>query len=180
MVQFSLHSLECFLNKDGYKCLLIEPSEEFVTPRLALFVGCDRKNRERSLEVTLNEQMLFNQKARKVESSPYCTLQFQYKFPFQANDVTLIDTARLVSFLNRQYALPGLEFDEITGSLFYRHIMLLNVTRVDMETITGTIGIIMLFLEMFTDAVELVASGKMTTNEILETAVLAGAAQTFI
>lgn len=180
MEQFSLKSLESFLNKEGYRSLLLESTEESVYPKLALFVGVDSRERERMIEVIMKDQMGTNPQSHKPEFGPYSALHFQFAFPFRANDLTLVDTARLVSFLNRNFELPGLEYDEISGSLCYRHIMLVNKNSVDMGSMTITIGMIMLFIELFSDPVEQVASGTTTMNELLETVALAGAAQTFI
>lgn len=180
MERFSLKSLEAFLNKEGYRSLFLESTEESVYPKLALFVGVDSRERERMVEITMKDQIEMNARSHKPESGHYCTLHFQFTFPFRANDLTLIDTARLVAFLNRNFEMPGLEYDEISGTLLYRHSMLLNKNNVDMESLTITIGMIMLFVELFSDPIEQVALGKMTTNEILESVALAGAAQTFI
>lgn len=173
MEQFSLKKLEDFLSKEEYRCILLEPTKEEVLPKLALFVGADRQGRERTIEIFLRDQYTeANVQSEKTEAL-YCTLQIVYVFPFRATDMTVSDTARLVAFLNRQFEIPGLEFDEVSGMLLYRHVSLLHKKNVEMTTITGMIGIIMLFLEMFSDTLEQVATGVMTTNEILEMAVLA-------
>ena len=173
MEQFSMKSLESLFQKEGYHCLFFEPTEEAVYPRLVLFVGTDRQNRERIIEISLKEQVQFNEKTQKVEEGAVCLLQFLFTFPFSANEVTLLDTVRFVAFLNRNYEMPGLEYDEVSGSIFYRHMMLLNKSKYDAEVFKDTVGIILLFLEMFSDAVEQVATGKKTTNEMLEAVVLA-------
>ena len=174
MELFSLHVLEAFLKKEGYQSLYIEPTKQDVYPKLALFVGQDKFERERTIEIVMKDQIVdFTPQSKEVIYAPYCTLQFQFTFPFKANDITLVDTNRLVSFMNRNFEMPGLEFDEVSGTIYYRYVMLLNKANVDLPSIAGVIGIIMLCLEMFGDALEQVATGKMTTNQLLEMAVLA-------
>lgn len=172
MQQFSLKLLEEHLNSKEYPSIYHDRSDEIPFPSLVLFLGNDLKGRERTIEIMLKEQLDFPTQESDLASKQY-TLHFRYIFPFEPSEENLIDTIRLVSYLNYNFEVPGLEIDEVTNRLQYRYVSFGLMNNPSLDTAYSIVGVLVMFIELFSEPLEMVASGKMSMNELLEKALFA-------
>lgn len=151
------------LNEIGFECSL-EPSQRHPEGRILLFLGNDGKQRDRSLEITMQEQIL----GPKETDIPYFRIQFETALPFPLSEVRAHDVGSFVFYLNRQLELPGFELDEGNSLVLYRYVLLAPDANIQPDLLKGLIGSITLTLDLFSEAIEKVSTGETTFNKILE------------
>ena len=151
------------LQKLDFECS-IEPSQRYPEGRILLFLGSDHKQRDRSLEITIQKQIL----GSKDEDIPYYRIQFESALPFPLSDLRSHDVGSFLFFLNRQLELPGFEIDEANSLILYRYVHLSSEIDVKPDLLKGIIGSTTLTLDLFGEAIEKVSSGETSFNEILE------------
>lgn len=147
----------------GFECSL-EPSQRHPEGRILLFIGNDAKQRDRSLEITMQEQI----PGSKEVDVPYYRIQFETALPFPLSDLRSPEVGSFLFFLNRQLELPGFEIDEGNSLILYRYVLLTPEAHIQPNLLKGLIGSITLTLDLFSEAIEKVSSGEITFNEILE------------
>lgn len=162
----TLKDLQIALKNENYDSHLLEPTDEFPSERLLAFIGVDYQQRERILEVTLQQQELAEGMAHPIPG--YVRLQFQSTLSFEVNDMASNQVASLLLFLNHLLELPGFEMSEIDSKVRYRYVLLTDSHGVDAKVCFAIIGIIILILDLFTETIEKVAIGEMSFNELLE------------
>lgn len=165
MAQQELSLLEKALLDEKSDCAIIEPKDPFPYERLLVYLGNDRKFRERVLEITIKEQ-LFPQKVETNEVE-YLSIQFKLMFPFEIKDIASQQVAHLLHFLNHFLELPGLEMSEAEGKIFYRYVLLCGKKAFDPQLCLSIIGNILLMLELFSQSIEVVALGEKNFNDLL-------------
>lgn len=170
--QAFLKDLEKILRSEDVDSAIFEASEEAPYNRLLIFLGSDYQNREKTLELIVQQQelaeQLFEKPAKKQKNGIFFRCQFQLTFPFEIQEFALQQTASLLLFLNRHLELPGLEMSEIDNRLFYRYVLLTGEASPNRKLFLAIIGIIMMISELYTETIERIASGKTTFNELLE------------
>lgn len=77
------------------------------------------------------------------------------------------DVARLLHLLNKELDVPGFGMDEISGAIFYRIMLPTSKDGIDKELLQRYTTTIERACEMFTKAIETVAYGVMSIEEIL-------------
>ena len=159
----TIESLQQTLTEAEIECTL-EPSQRYSGGRLLVFLSGDRKKRERSLEMTMQEQIL----GSKQIDIPYHRIQFETALPFTFSDKSSPEVSSFLHFLNRQLELPGFEMDEGNRLILYRYVLLSSEDRLQPDLLKGIIGSISLMLDLFGEAIEKVAVEETTFNEILE------------
>jgi hypothetical protein len=171
-----LKHIEALLTKEELDAVFIEADEESSQERLLVFIGNDAKGREQILEITAQDQELGQSISDKIrETAPaLARVQFQVKLPFQLTERSAKEVASLICYLNRHMELPGMEMDEITNLLYYRHVLMSTHEDLNKMLIVSIIGVIMYLLNVFSDLIESVASGALTFNNVLEQVVEAG------
>lgn len=162
----TLKDLESALNKEKYPSHLIDSDEALPYERLIVFLGTDYKQRERLLEITLQQQELAEGLMHPIPG--YVRIQFQSTLPFDMGDLATNQVAALLLFLNQLLELPGFEMIEISNKIRYRYVLLTDARGIDEKVCFAIIGMIMLILTIFTEAIEKVASGTITFNDLLE------------
>lgn len=160
-----LHRFQRFLNADKFDYSLEEATEEIPYERLLLFIGSDTKERGRVVEITATEQLF---SLENKELPRYWRVQFLFTFPFKMEPEAAQQVGSLLHFLNRQIDLPGFEMSEIDDLITYRHALLVHDKGIDKRVFQGTLGMMMLVLDLFGDTIERVATGEMTFDELLQ------------
>lgn len=151
------------LTELGFECSL-EPSQRHPEGRILVFIGNDAKQRDRSLEITMQEQIL----GSKEVDIPYFRVQFETALPFALSNIRSHEVGSFLFFLNRQLELPGFEIDEGNSLILYRYVLLTPETHIQPDLLKGLIGSITLTIDLFSEAIEKVSTGETTFNEILE------------
>lgn len=163
-----LQFLETMLKEEKLDCSLEPDRHAPPFGKLLVFLGHDALDRERALIITVQEQNLGEALKTQPEKPKFVRIQFEVCLPFPMKEHAANETGSLLAFLNRMLELPGFEMDEINGKIFYRYVLLTSNEGANKELVMGIIGVILLFLEMFSEAIERIASGKNSFNELLE------------
>lgn len=163
----TLKEIEHIFHAEGFQSQ-IQRSEGLPIDRLLVLIGSDDQERKQFLEITALEQQLAQGLEKENETPIYLRIQLQYSFPFTMKDRSAADTASLLFFMNRMLEFPGLELDEMGQKIYYRYVFLLQEGHLDHYILLAIVGLIMLIVDVFSEAIEKVATGKTTFNEILE------------
>lgn len=164
-----LTQFEQTLKLEEFDCSLVEANEVIPYQRLLVFLGLDKKERERILEITaLKQEFIKGLDLSESHGSDLFRVQFQVGFPFNIQSEATAQIASLICYLNRQIELPGFEMNEIDLQLFYRYILLYGEKKFNKQLCISIVGLIMLLLELFTSTLERVSSGEATFNDLLE------------
>ena len=115
------------------------------------------------LKISAQEYPLF---LRIFESSQL--LQLLVFIPTNLSPETTVDVARLLHLLNKEVDMPGFGMDEIANIIFYRLMIPLHKKKVDEELFITYLKTAQNICELFAQAIEAVANGQATLNEILE------------
>lgn len=163
-----LATLERLYKEEGLDCSLEPDNRAPPFGRLFLYLGHDPRKRERIVEITAQTQDL----GESLQSPPgkprFFRVQFEAPLPFAVKETAANDTASLIAFLNRMLELPGYEFDEVNGKVYYRYVLLTAQEKPDKELMMGLAGVIRLLLEVFSETIERIAEGTNSFNELLE------------
>lgn len=162
-----LKTIQQQLEQAHVNCAYYEPTTEIPFDRILVLLGQDNQQREQIVEITAQEQSL-NFENTSPASTPVYRIQFQLLFPFTVEDLATSQMASLLLFINRLLDFPGLELDELDNQIYYRYVWLTKKQKIDVALILSILGIIVLVLQLFTPAIEAIANGTSTFNELLE------------
>lgn len=163
-----LQNLEKILKESELDCSLEANVKAPPFGRLLVYLGQDAKDRERAIEITAQMQELFDIFRKTATEKKFVRVQFEIPFPFEVKDSALFDTGSLLSYLNRLSELPGFELDEMSGKIFYRYVLLSAKTDIEKEIVLGILGVIMLLMDLYGEAIEKIANGEKTFEELLQ------------
>lgn len=159
-----LQRFQRFLKADKFDYSLEEATEEVPYERLLLFIGSDYQERGRVVEITATEQLFSFEGKTKPR---YWKVQFLFTFPFKMKPEAAQQVGSVLHFLNRQIDLPGFEMNEVDDLIYYRHALLVRDNGIDKRVFQGTLGMMMLVLDLFSETIERVAAGEMTFDDLL-------------
>lgn len=162
-----LQEIQNQLEQAHVNCAYYSATTEVPFERILVLLGQDDQQREQIVEMTAQEQHLHLAENVQTENSFY-RIQFQLLLPFKVEDTALPQMASLILFINRLLDFPGLELDELDNQIYYRYVWLAKKHEVDVSIILSILGIILLVLQLFTPAIESIANGTSTFNELLE------------
>ena len=168
MEPFNLKQLESRFLAEQFDCSTVEGDSQ--GPRLMVFLGTDYRERERILEVTIRRQVLSAVVPASRDEPQPLLLEFHVALPIDVQAFATAEVARVIAYLNSQLDLPGFTFEEISGSLSFRHVLITNEQFDDWRAIQGIVGMIMLLLQLFTETIERIANGSKTANELINIA----------
>lgn len=166
---YSLEDIQKILKAEEFDSAIIEPNDTFPYRRILAFIGTDHKERERILEIILKVQELGQELSdNREDQQEFAKILFQVPFPFPIKEQSIQQIASMLLMLNRYLELPGFEMIEEERKLYYRYVLLTDTDKIDRKICLAIIGIIMVTLDLFTQPIELVASGEMTFNDLLD------------
>ncbi len=160
-----LKAIEKMAKAEQLDVSLFESSEKIPYDVLTVFLGADAKSRPFVLNITAQKQVLDPKKDSGIFRIP-----FQVKLPFKIADFSFSQTSNLVSLLNHFLDLPGLEVNEVENEVSYRYVLLVDKDGMNESLIIGIIGMIKFIIDMHASAIESVATGEITYDELLEKA----------
>lgn len=141
---------------------ILPASETVPFDLLLVFLGHDQKQRERIIEITGKKQVLGQN-----SKDDYFHIQFAAKLPIKTQTSALFDTGSLLLYLNRFLDLPGFEMSESDATIHYRYV-LMSTGMPDEKLFLSLLGLIGLYLTLYAELIEIVATGKKEFNDILE------------
>ena len=171
MVEKFLTTLSAILKKEGMDCSIFEESDEYPKARLLVYLGTDHRQRERTLEITADEQILpanFKDfETMQVESGLY-RIQIQTLIPIDFHPQQAANMASAINFINGLLELPGLISDEVTNNVYYRNVQITASHDFNKTILIGIIGMHRMVLDVFTDMLQKIGDGEMTFLELLD------------
>jgi hypothetical protein len=153
------------LTQEQIECAIHPPTTEVPQEVLLIALGVDSHQREQTIQVTAQEQMLDINPSQS--NTQYYRVQFYYTFPFPISETAFMQVNSLVLFLNHHFDFPGIEVDELYNQLSYRYVWM-TTQNIDNKLFISVIGMISLMIELFSVPLEKVANGTATFNDLLE------------
>lgn len=163
-----LEELEQLFKSEKINCYTVNASEG-IQPHILAYLGNDYQNRERTLKVTPVPQFFAGLPNKPQDThKQYAQIQFEYSFPFTIHEDHMADVASLLLFINHMIDMPGLEMDELNNKVLYRYVFLTSQVNEEAFLLVSILGTIMMILDLYTEAIEKIASGQKTFNQLLE------------
>lgn len=159
----SLETIQALLVEEKLDCALVPADEVIGYPRLLVYMGEDYRKRERAIEISVQEQYM-----KDLPLSGYLRIQLRIVLPFIISAMTAQDVGSLLLFINQMIDLPGFELHEVEDKASYRYVLMTAPNGLNKTLLTSVMGVMMVFLDLFTETIERVAEGKSTFNELLE------------
>jgi len=163
-----LNKFRNVFEKEEFGTRLMEASEEMPLSCLIVELGPDTKERERFCSVTAFEQELGQSLEKEAEGAPLLNVIFEAELPFEVKPAFAKELGSLLHFINRQLPLPGFELDEVENLIYYRYSLFAAESGIDARALMSILGLMLLFLDLYTHPVEQVASGAKSFNELME------------
>ncbi len=160
-----LEKIQALIEEEELDCVFLEADEVVAYPRLLVYMGEDYRHRERALEISAQEQYMPDK-----SHSGYLRVQFRLVFPFPVHNMAAQDVGSLMLFINQMIDLPGFELHEVEDKASYRYVLMTAPHGLNSTLIASIMGVIMVFLDLFTETIERLAEGKSTFNDLLEEA----------
>lgn len=91
-------------------------------------------------------------------------------FPAQLQPTAVADTARLLHLFNKELDVPGFGMDEDSKTVFFRCLLPTTGGQVDPELVWNMVSTMRSICEGFSQAVEAIASGITTLEELTKKA----------
>lgn len=160
-----LKSIEKCVKDAKLDASLFLPTEKIPYESLAVFIGSDSQNEPLVLNITAQNQILDPKKV-----SSLFRVQFRVKLPFKIAGFSLSQTSNLIALINHFADLPGFEINELENEVYFRHVLMLEKKGLSDQLILGLIGLIKFIVETQSPAIEGVATGKLSYDELLTNA----------
>lgn len=98
---------------------------------------------------------------------PVDYLQFYVTLPFEVRPDRMGDAAQLVAYLNVQVPLVGFGLSHDQGRIFFRYMMLTKAQDAHPRLVTEAVDVIEFLIAEFGDALEAVASGSASLQQVI-------------
>lgn len=167
VLTLTLSKIYEFLTEIGMQTEWIAKTEDIVTDQLLIHFVPDEKERERSLQIHIEEQDLSpidEMYHFKKNQKSYHFLHFLTFFPFQVEKDTLAETCRFIALINRGLPILGLYFSEPDRLVFFRHTLFCSDQKIDQKIILTLINSAAMILDQYSDPLEEVTVNKKLTS----------------
>ncbi len=158
----TLESIQQFFQKEELTCEIVKANKDFPIDQLFVRLDVDNEGRDITLQLKLTEHDLSTEEA----AIPYHQLQFFLGLPFLVTAETNTETARLLHLINKSLELPGFEYSEVDGLVYYRHVLTLPTKGIPVTLLMSMLGMIMFLHDSFAVVIESVANGSKTLEEM--------------
>lgn len=95
-------------------------------------------------------------------------IQFRYIFPFTVPKERISEVARYILLINKMIEFSGFGLGENDGVVYYKHDLHSSIIRVREDLLQGTFGYILFLIEGYGPALEALATGKKSLDQIME------------
>ncbi|MCE2983190.1 MAG: hypothetical protein LW832_06455 [Parachlamydia sp.] len=163
----TLAHIQKILEKAQILCTLLPESDSFLTETLLVSFGLDAKQKEKTLFIQAFPMKLDTAQLKSEPIDSAYRIQFTCPFHFEALNAAMNQTASLLLFLNQLIDWPGFELNELTNKISYRIVWLVKESALDAQQILTLIGSIVLTTDLFSEAIEKIALGHSTFNDLL-------------
>jgi len=154
-------------SQDDVACKYYPKSKELSKPCLLVDLTLPNGN-EKILKITADMQdlSLFPLLAKKKRT--YLLIDYELTLSFSVQARCHADTALGILFINRQIPFGNFQLEAIDDRIYLRHSQMLCEESLDKEIITGTIGSLMLYSDLFEVPLKDLASGKIAYKDLME------------
>lgn len=160
-----LHTLKEELAAEGLDCV-IQSIDDLQQASLLIYSGEDQLNRSRliRIKVQTKEQDQF----AKQPAEEFACFQFDASFPFVVEDLSMMEVAQFLHFLNLQVEIPGFYLNYLDNTILYRYVLLSEGEHIPKKTILALVGIAMFFQDVFGQTLERLGKGEVTFPDIMK------------
>lgn len=172
MIKTGVNSIKLFFESQEMDCVHITKTKETPFEQLFMSIGPDEKGRDITLQIQFLEENLKNISelaAFTQESAKLINLQLCCFLPFQIKEECIVEVARLIASLNKSCAIPGFEFSEVDGIVYFRNAVLTG-KEVDEVILLSLLGNVVSNVDIFSSTIEAVGTGKMTIEDVVKMA----------
>lgn len=165
-----LASIKTILDGAGMDSAVVPPDDIIFHPRLVVFIGNDRENRERILEITaqsleVDKLLTTDEKEKAIE---YVRIQVDTKFPFKVEDKAMADVAQFLHVFNLQIDVPGFYLNYYDNAIIYRYVLMAEREHIPIKILFSIIGTVLLFQDLLSSQLERLATGKVSFVYLLK------------
>jgi hypothetical protein len=158
--------LEGILDHYGYIAVWSDKNETTPFQHLIVKLTKDEKDRERALIVKLDENALTTPLDLETSKVTESFVELCAILPFEVPTESTWHILRILNFINQALVAPCFAFDEISGRIMCRYTFLKPGSTISGPTFISLVGMILLWLDVFSRSIEEIAQGK-TTEEVI-------------
>jgi hypothetical protein len=166
-----LKEIVSYYQEEGLSVSIEKETSHDLISQLSVSLGADAHGRMRLLQIAIEPQHLRELTRLGPHHSPapsHWRLSFEMEFPFKGSPKTASELLHVLVLINTLLDLPGLGFNELKNTLFFRYVLLSKNHGIDKALLLGITGSIQLIMDLYGDLIEQVATGQMTFNGLLE------------
>jgi hypothetical protein len=151
------------LNDEGYSSRIIKADKDTPADQLIVALSLEHLDWDLHLEMACVGDL----SQPKPDPDEIDFLQFFVPLPLQIQAEQLLDLIRFITLSNNALPMVGFGCTEAQGLVFFRHLMVIVNGKVDSEAVVETIRTIEYIIETFGKALDDLALGKRSYNQIL-------------
>lgn len=149
-------------------------NEADTPPFIVANFGKDPQGRNRFLRIVpLFQESLNALRKDQDKMGSIVSTEFSSELPFSFKPEMAKDVASLLHFINNEIQLPGFSLDEAGGKIVFRHLNYCPEKGMDHRLMIGLVGLILLYIDLYSQSIEEIASGKKTFIGAMEELVTA-------
>ncbi|MCB1135450.1 MAG: hypothetical protein KDK78_04190 [Chlamydiia bacterium] len=168
MSELTLSGVESLLKEGGYDCAVLGDTDSPLGEYLQVFLGVDAAGAEQTVAIQIVKDLLGDPRLKTKVPVQLLKVSFVSELAVEVQDMAVEDVACLLHFINRTMDLPGFELDETRGRVTYRYVHLTPDRKDDLGLVRALVGVVRLFLELFSGAIREVAEGEKSFNDVLD------------
>lgn len=161
-----LEEFEKFLTHYGYLSILHDSKDPTAIPTLVITIPKDQKDRERFIQVRIEEAALTTPLDLKGKVNSESLVQFHSILPFTVPQDNMWEVLRILNFINKTLATPCFVLEDRLGKIICRYSFLKPERQMSSETFISLLSMVHLWLDAFSESIEEVANGKSMTEVI--------------
>lgn len=144
-----------------------EVSKDNPFEQLYVSLGQDESERDFILQLVFVNDLASAMGVEQDSDDPFL-LQFFLSFPFLAKKTTVNETALLALTLNRIIPLGAIGLSQAEGTLYFQYVLACPDDKPSSILIEEVVSMIGMFVTEFAPKLELVATGKKKSKEVVD------------
>lgn len=163
-----LETLQQQLEQQGLMTVFSKADAETPFPRLSQAISLPDLNWELKIDLMMVADLSLEQtEEQQDEAVDLEFLQFFAPLPFKVAENQAADMARLVGLINNFAPLMGFAYNESTGLVYFRHLMVVVDPQIDPETVEISLDSIQYLIDTFGAALQDLASEARSLEKII-------------
>ncbi len=163
-----LENLQKQLEQRGLITVFSEADAATPFPKLSQAISLPDLNWDLKIELMMVADLALGQAEEQPdEANDLEFLQFFAPLPFTVAEVQAAEMARLVGLVNNFAPLMGFAYNESSGLVYFRHLMIVLDSQIDPETVEVSLDTIQYLIDTFGAALQDLASGARDLEKIV-------------